>query len=92
MSTQGSKAVEKDHGFEHWRRKALDQYRNNPLLGAGVALAAGFVLGGGLATGTSLRTLRKSVGLVFQAAVVPVLLSRLRDAIVDEVGAARLAR
>lgn len=91
MSVQGSK-TEANHGFEHWRRKALDEYQKNPLLGAGVALAAGFVLGGGLAAGTTLRTLRKSVGLVLQVAVMPALLSRLRDAIIDEVGEARLAR
>jgi hypothetical protein len=91
VSAYGSE-TEAKHDFDYWRRKALDEYRQNPLLGAGVALAAGFVLGGGLATGTTLRMLRKSVGLVFQAAVMPALLSRLRDAIVDEVGEARLAR
>lgn len=84
--------TELKQGFEAWRRRALDVYREKPLLGAGVALAAGFVLGGGLATGTTLRTLRKSVGFVFQAAVVPTLVSRLRDAIVEQVGEARLAR
>ena len=70
--------------FEKLRAKALKQIRERPLTVAGLTLAAGFVLGGGLATGTALRVLRRSLGLALQMAVIPALLTRLRDTLVDE--------
>jgi hypothetical protein len=65
-----------------WGRKAVDGLRRKPLLGAGIAAAAGFLLGGGLTNASTLRVLGKSVRLAFQLAVVPALVSRLEDAIV----------
>ncbi len=77
-------------GGAGWRRDAVRQFRRNPLAGAGIAAGLGFVVGGGLASTAALRLLGKSALLVFQFAVLPALLGRLRDAIVDEVSDARL--
>lgn len=65
------------------RGAAFDYFRRNPLLCTGVAAGVGFVLGGGLTTGTSLRLLRKGLGLALQVTVLPILVSRLRDAVLD---------
>jgi hypothetical protein len=65
-------------------RLATAKVRERPLLAAGLTVAAGFVIGGGLASGTTLRVLRRSVGLALQMAVVPALLTRLRETLLDQ--------
>jgi hypothetical protein len=69
--------------FRHARRSAASYFRENPLLCATIAAGAGFVLGGGLTTATTLRLFRRTLGLALQLAVAPLLLSRLRDALND---------
>ncbi len=70
--------------FTRLRATVVKQIRERPLTVAGITMAAGFVLGGGLATGTSLRLLRRSLGLALQMAVIPALLARLRETMLDE--------
>lgn len=90
MNHDESTAEERGRGsgrFEKLRATIAKQIRERPLTCAGLTLAAGFVIGGGLATGTTLRVLRRSLGLTLQMAVVPALLTRLRDAVLDGDGA-----
>lgn len=74
-----------DSRLRHLRRMASEKIRERPLLAAGLTAAAGFVIGGGLTSGTALRAMRRSVGLALQMAVIPVLISRLKDSLLGEV-------
>jgi hypothetical protein len=74
-----------DWSIGRLRTLAVKQIRERPLLTAGLTVAAGFVIGGGLASGTTLRVLRRSVGVALQIAVIPALLTRLREALLDQV-------
>ena len=47
------------------------------------------MLGGGLATATTLRVLRNSASLILQITVVPYLLTQLRDMLVEPATVAR---
>jgi len=67
--------------FAEIRARVVARFKESPLLYAGIAAGAGFVLGGGLATPTALRVFRKSALLALQATVVPLLFSRLQDAV-----------
>lgn len=84
-STEQGKHDGKDWSFRRLRTLALERIRERPLLAAGLTAAAGFVIGGGLASGTTLRVLRRSIGLALQIAVIPALLNRVRDSLLDEV-------
>ncbi len=61
------------------RNMAVDRIREDPLVYTGIAAAAGFALGGGLASGTFLRAVKRSVMLGLQIIVIPTLLGRLRE-------------
>jgi hypothetical protein len=67
------------------RDMAIDRIKKDPLLSAGIAAAAGFALGGGLASGTFLRAVKRSVMLGLQIIVIPTLVGRLRDLMSDAV-------
>jgi hypothetical protein len=69
--------------FHHVRDEAIGHFKERPLLYTSLAAGAGFLLGGGLATATTLRVLRSSASLILQITVVPYLLTRLRD-LLDE--------
>jgi hypothetical protein len=86
-STKQDKISGKDWSIRRLRALATKQIRERPLMTAGLTVAAGFVIGGGLASGTTLRVLRRSVGVALQMAVIPALLTRLREALLDEVEA-----
>ena len=75
--------------FRHMRAEAVDHFRERPLLYTSLAAGAGFVLGGGLATATTLRVLRSSASLILQITVVPYLLTQLRDMLVEPATVAR---
>lgn len=70
MARKGSSAV-------------MHRIKERPLWCAGIAIGAGFVLGGGLATPAALRLLRKSVGLALQLTIMPAVVSRLQEALGD---------
>jgi hypothetical protein len=84
-STEQGKNNGKDWSLGRLRTLAFERVRERPLLAAGLTAAAGFVIGGGLASGTTLRVLRRSIGLALQIAVIPALLNRVRDILLDEV-------
>lgn len=65
------------------RAWAVDHVRESPIRSVGIAAGAGFVLGGGLASATTLRVLRKSVAVTLQMTVLPILVMRLRDLLMD---------
>jgi hypothetical protein len=69
--------------FEHLRDEAAGHFKERPLLYTSLAAGAGFLLGGGLATATTLRVLRNSASLILQITVVPYLLTQLRDMLVE---------
>lgn len=66
------------------RKRAVARIRERPLLCAGLSAAAGFVVGGGIATGTGLRIIRRALAITVQIAVIPALLARLRETLLDE--------
>jgi len=70
--------------LEELRAKVRERFKENPVLYTGVAATAGFLVGGGLLSGTTLRLLRRSLILALQLTVVPVLLDRMREAIVEQ--------
>jgi hypothetical protein len=78
------------HKVEEMARKGssalMHKIKERPLWCAGIATGAGFVLGGGLATPAALRLLRKSVGLVLQLTVMPMVVGRLQEALGDLAG------
>lgn len=84
-STERRTTRDKASGLSRLQRMVSERLRARPLLVAGLTAAAGFVVGGGLASGTTLRVVRRSVGLALQMAVIPVLLNRLRESLLDEV-------
>lgn len=75
------------HKVEEMARKGssalMEKIKERPLWCAGIAAGAGFVLGGGLASPAALRLLRKSVGLVLQLTVMPMVVGRLQEALGD---------
>jgi hypothetical protein len=71
--------------FQRLPALAANSFQRQPLLSAGLAAAVGFVIGGGLANGTGLRLLRRSVVLALQMAAIPALLALLRDKLLDMV-------
>ncbi len=72
-------------GLGRVRSYIATQVREHPLRCAGLTAAAGFVIGGGLATRTTLRALRRTLSLAVKTAVVPALLMRLRDTLMGDV-------
>lgn len=69
--------------FERMRDEAIGQFKERPLLCTSLAAGAGFLLGGGLATATTLRVLRNSASLIVQITIVPYLLAQLREMLVE---------
>jgi hypothetical protein len=69
--------------FREIRDEAMERIKARPIVYAGIAAGAGFVLGGGLATRTTLRVLKNSASLILQMTVVPYLLTQLRDMLVE---------
>jgi hypothetical protein len=90
-STKENLEAEVASRFWQMRAEASDRFKERPLLYTGLAAGAGFLLGGGLATATTLRVLRNSASLILQLTVVPYLLTHLRDMLVEPAKVARNA-
>lgn len=57
----------------HWVDVVSDETTKHPLRTAGIAAGAGFVLGGGLFTPLTARTLRSAIHLALRLAILPAL-------------------
>lgn len=82
-STLEDAESEVESRFKRMRDDAIARFKERPLFYTGVAAGAGFLLGGGLVTSTTLRILRNSAALMIQVTVVPYVLARLRDMLVE---------
>ncbi len=82
-STFDKVEAEAQSRFRRMRAEASHRFKAQPLLCTAMAAGAGFLLGGGLATKTTLRVLRNSASLILQLTVVPYILNRLRDTLAE---------
>ena len=65
--------------LDHLQDRLRERIRQEPLSSAGIAAAAGFVLGWGMANRTVLLALKASAALALQTIVIPVLVKRLKE-------------
>lgn len=74
----GHKVIKAESGdlgarVRHWLRTLNQEAVEHPFRTVGIAAGAGFVLGGGLFTPLSFRTLRSGIHLALRLAVLPAL-------------------